>query len=426
MSEIAISVKDLSKSYLLNHNITRTKGYTSLRDVIMTGAMKMASSVVDRIMGKKVLPSSEVEEFWALKNVSFEVVKGDRIGIIGHNGAGKSTLLKVLSRITEPTSGRIEINGRVASLLEVGTGFHPELTGRENIFLNGAILGMSRREIQYKFDEIVEFAEVEKFLDTPVKRYSSGMYMRLAFSVAAHLEPEILVVDEVLAVGDMEFQKKCLSRMDGLASEGRTIIFVSHNMAAINQLCNKAIILKQGQLQDSGVVSEIVNLYMGAGGHLEPQKVFPKIYSSKVQYTSAAIKNRNNKIIQSVSDEESFLVELEIETQMPLRGVYFGLIIRNSLGIEVLFADSRDTNSLDDIKVRAGKILFTLEFPPILKPDVYSVSIGIASSLSYESFHNIETALRFEVVNTSNMQRGGLERPGLINLHLPWILKLNS
>ena len=220
----AIKVENLGKSYLVGHNAAQGERYTALRDVIACNAKSLARKTRDMFHGRAIIQGDEVEEFWALKDVSFEIKQGDRVGIIGRNGAGKSTLLKILSRITEPTTGRITINGRVASLLEVGTGFHPELTGRENIFLNGAILGMGRKEIQRKFDEIVDFAEVEKFLDTPVKRYSSGMYVRLAFAVAAHLEPEILVVDEVLAVGDAQFQKKCLGKMKEVGSEGRTVI----------------------------------------------------------------------------------------------------------------------------------------------------------------------------------------------------------
>ena len=214
------------------------ESYVALRDVI-------AEKAKSAIKGGRGKIHKSTEEFWALKDVSFEVNQGDRIGIIGRNGAGKSTLLKIISQITEPTEGRITIDGRVASLLEVGTGFHPELTGRENIFLNGSILGMSKKEIESKFDEIVAFSEVEKFLDTPVKRYSSGMYVRLAFSVAAHLEPDILIVDEVLAVGDAAFQKKCLGKMEEVSGHVRTIIFVSHNMGAISQLCNRAILLKK-------------------------------------------------------------------------------------------------------------------------------------------------------------------------------------
>ena len=211
--------------------------------------------------GRQLVAGDETEEFWALKDVSFEIGRGEVVGIIGRNGAGKSTLLKVLSRITEPSKGRVEIRGRVASLLEVGTGFHPELTGRENIYLNGAILGMKRSEIQRKFDEIVAFAEVEKFLDTPVKHYSSGMYVRLAFAVAAHLEPEVLVVDEVLAVGDAEFQRKCLGKMQDVAGNGRTVLFVSHNMSAVNQLCPKSIFLNKGRSEAFGKTNEIIALY---------------------------------------------------------------------------------------------------------------------------------------------------------------------
>jgi lipopolysaccharide transport system ATP-binding protein len=211
MSDIAIKVENLSKSYLIGHNTPQSERYEALRDVISNNAKNLVRKTRDLFQGRAILQGDEIEEFWALKDINFEIKQGDRVGIIGRNGAGKSTLLKILSRITEPTAGRIAINGRVASLLEVGTGFHPELTGRENIFLNGAILGMSQKEIKKKFDEIVDFAEVEKFLDTPVKRYSSGMYVRLAFAVAAHLEPEVLIIDEVLSVGDVEFQKKCLS-----------------------------------------------------------------------------------------------------------------------------------------------------------------------------------------------------------------------
>lgn len=258
MGETVIRVENLSKKYLISHK--QQGGYTALRDVIAQGTKNAAKRMLSPF-GKSHAESSE--EFFALKDVSFEIKEGDKVGIIGRNGAGKSTLLKILSRITEPSRGRVEISGRVASLLEVGTGFHPELTGRENIFLNGAILGMSRHEIKRKFDEIVDFAEVEKFLDTPVKRFSSGMYVRLAFSVAAHLEPEILVVDEVLAVGDAEFQKKCLGKMGEVSKEGRTVLFVSHNMAAVQQLCGKGIVLNSGQVDFDGPILSAVEKYMG-------------------------------------------------------------------------------------------------------------------------------------------------------------------
>lgn len=261
MSDIAIKVEGLSKRYLVGHQAEKQK-YVALRDVIARNAASLARKTVDMFKGRPIVQGDEVEEFWALKDVSFEIKKGDRVGIIGRNGAGKSTLLKILSRITEPTEGRIQIAGRVASLLEVGTGFHPELTGRENIFLNGAILGMRRSEIQRKFDEIVAFAEVEKFLDTSVKRYSSGMYVRLAFAVAAHLETEILIVDEVLAVGDAQFQKKCLGKMEDVGKEGRTVLFVSHNMAAVQSFCQTGIVLDKGGVRYIGTQFDAISSYL--------------------------------------------------------------------------------------------------------------------------------------------------------------------
>ena len=245
--DVVIRAEGLGKKYIIGHETERER-YTALRDVAARTARNVWKRAVDAARGRAIVRGEATEEFWALKDVSFEVKRGEVLGIIGRNGAGKSTLLKILSRITEPSEGRVTIAGRVASLLEVGTGFHPELTGRENIYLNGAILGMSRAEIRRKFDEIVAFAEVEKFLDTPVKRYSSGMYVRLAFAVAAHLEPEILVVDEVLAVGDAEFQKKCLGKMGEVAERGgRTVLFVSHNMAAVQSLCERVIHLENGK-----------------------------------------------------------------------------------------------------------------------------------------------------------------------------------
>ena len=240
---IAIKVENLSKQYQLRHQ--KQQRYVSLRDVITNKTTHAINSLRNIRQPKVESPDATKETFWALKDINLEINQGDRIGIIGRNGAGKSTLLKILSRIVEPTTGKISINGRISSLLEVGTGFHPELTGRENVYLNGAILGMRHFEIKRKFDEIVAFSDVEKFLDTPVKHYSSGMYMRLAFSVAAHLDPEILVVDEVLAVGDAQFQKKCLGKMKEVGSEGRTILFVSHNKNAVEQLCTKIIQLKK-------------------------------------------------------------------------------------------------------------------------------------------------------------------------------------
>ena len=260
MSDVAIAVENLSKSYLIGHQ--RREPYAALRDVIAREARNFTRKGLDFLRGRQIVQGDDIEDFWALRDVSFEVKRGEVLGIVGRNGAGKSTLLKILSRITEPSNGRAVLRGRVASLLEVGTGFHGELTGRENIFLNGAILGMRKTEIRSKLDEIVAFSEVEQFLDTPVKRYSSGMYVRLAFAVAAHLEPEILIVDEVLAVGDSEFQKKCLGKMGEVAQDGRTVLFVSHNLSAVEALCDRAVILDRGGVRAVGEATSIASKYL--------------------------------------------------------------------------------------------------------------------------------------------------------------------
>jgi lipopolysaccharide transport system ATP-binding protein len=256
--EPIIKAENIGKKFIISHE--GRESYTALRDVLANQVKKIIS--FPKHLKTKQLPKHQ-EDFWALRNIDFEIQQGDRVGIIGRNGAGKSTLLKVLSRITPPTEGKVQINGRLASLLEVGTGFHPELTGRENIFLNGTILGMTRQEIKRKFDEIVAFAEVEKFLDTPVKRYSSGMYVRLAFAVAAHLDPEILIVDEVLAVGDAQFQKKCLGKMEDVSkNEGRTLLFVSHQMSAMQALCNKGMLMERGKIAFSGDMTQTITTYL--------------------------------------------------------------------------------------------------------------------------------------------------------------------
>ena len=265
-ADIAVSVEQLSKSYLIGH--AADARHDSFREMLVRGARGVGRSLLDVARGRQIVQGDTVEEFWALQDVSFEVARGEVIGVIGRNGAGKSTLLKILSRITEPTRGRAVIRGRVASLLEVGTGFHPELTGRENIYLNGAILGMTRAEITAKFDEIVAFSEVEQFLDTPVKRYSSGMYVRLAFAVAAHLEPEILIVDEVLAVGDVAFQRKCLGKMQDVAQHGRTVLFVSHNLPAVVDLTSRSLLLEKGMLTMVGESRAVVSHFLAASSEL--------------------------------------------------------------------------------------------------------------------------------------------------------------
>lgn len=284
----AIKVENLGKKYHISHE--SQAGYSTLRDKLSHGAHRLAHRFRHPL---QPYADNETEPFWALKDINFEIQQGDRVGIIGRNGAGKSTLLKILSRITAPTTGKITINGRVASLLEVGTGFHPELTGRENIFLNGAILGMRKQEIQRKFDEIVDFAEVEKFLDTPVKHYSSGMYVRLAFAVAAHLNPEILIVDEVLSVGDLQFQRKCLGKIEDIShSDGRTILFVSHNMQAVKQLCNTVICINKGNLDFIGAPYDgIINYYKF--GHTSALNV--KNFSDTACITNIKFLNENQQ-----------------------------------------------------------------------------------------------------------------------------------
>jgi len=300
MGDIAIKVENLSKKYLIGHSQSR-----SLRETL--------SNAWHNTFGGNC---TDVEEFWALRDVSFEIKQGEAVGIIGRNGAGKSTLLKLLSKITYPTSGKITMNGRVSSLLEVGTGFHPELTGRENIFLNGTILGMSRKEVKSKFDEIVDFSGVEKFLDTPVKRYSSGMYVRLAFAVAAHLEPEILIIDEVLAVGDAEFQKKCLGKMDEVAKGGRTVLFVSHNMEAINVLCNRSLLLNEGVIFYDGESSHVIKKY--AENHLFNDKINLldriQIYNPCIKIESVSINNSKDSFI--ILSEVNNKIEIKIEGEI--------------------------------------------------------------------------------------------------------------
>ena len=342
MSDIVIKAEDLGKSYLISH---QTNGkHDTLRDLIVD----KTKGLLSKIHGPECHTNQNIEEFWALKDVSFEVKKGERIAIIGRNGAGKSTLLKILSRITEPTTGRVSIQGRVASLLEVGTGFHSELSGRENIYLNGAILGMSRREIKAKFDEIVAFAEVDKFLDTPVKRFSSGMYVRLAFAVAAHLEQEILIIDEVLAVGDEEFQKKCLAKMRAVATEGRTVLFVSHNMAAVQQLCQRGLMLHQGKLTFCGTIADTVRNYIGHVKTLtctEVGKRKDRTGSQWLKFTKVVIyDSEGNEISRVLSGQDIFVrlyYESEKEKQNALVFVSFNL--RNNQGVLLTNMNSVDS-----------------------------------------------------------------------------------
>jgi lipopolysaccharide transport system ATP-binding protein len=338
MSDIVITANNLSKSYLVGHQSAQRERYTALRDIIAREAGNFARKTLDFIRGRQIVQGDEVEEFWALKDVSFEVKRGEAVGIIGRNGAGKSTLLKILSRITEPTEGRVTIRGRAASLLEVGTGFHPELTGRENIYLNGAILGMKRAEIIRKFDEIVAFAEVERFLDTPVKRYSSGMYVRLAFAVAAHLEPEILVVDEVLAVGDAEFQKKCLGKMSEVVGGGRTILFVSHNMAAIEALCPRSLYLVSGALSEDSSSEAVIATYLKQNRDpLRGAQPRPRVIQDDLQLKCTHLST------STLHSGEALDVEFEFRADEPGQLRECAILIYSAKGMRLAIVDLRES-----------------------------------------------------------------------------------
>lgn len=408
MSDTIIKVENLSKKYIIGHQ--RQEKYTALRDVMAEGAKSLARNFLHPFSsstGQRFNDSTE--EFYALKDVSFEIKRGDRVGIIGRNGAGKSTLLKILSRITEPTSGRIEIDGRVASLLEVGTGFHPELTGRENIFLNGAILGMTRAEIRRKFDEIVNFAEIEKFLDTPVKRYSSGMYVRLAFSVAAHLEPEILVVDEVLAVGDLAFQKKCMGKMGEVSQkDGRTILFVSHNMQAILELCDRGILLDCGSVIADDSTAVVTNRYINRGMNVDsdvrrdltsqacrnsnisnPDSIF--------KWTTISIVNSNGDCVNEILFYEPFEIVFRGYALEACENVRIGLGI-NSKRLGMLFSTHQFYNGLPD-KLPRGFTEFRVRMEPnILAPGYYDVGIAADGSAKLADYIT-ENAISFSVTD---------------------------
>ena len=326
MTESVIRVENVSKCYTLGGTAGGAQ-YHTLREGVMN-TLRAPWRRLRRSSNHSPDATAAGNEFWALRDVSFQIGRGEVVGIIGRNGAGKSTLLKILSRITEPTTGRITLKGRVASLLEVGTGFHPELTGRENIYLNGAILGMHRAEIKAKFEEIVAFAEVEKFLDTPVKRYSSGMYVRLAFAVAAHLEPEILVVDEVLAVGDIEFQKKCLGKMDEVAKrQGRTVFFVSHNMAAIHQLCTRAILLRSGQMVEDGPAPYVIDRYLGAG--TDAKFVPGKRYEETIWIEDARLLDTDGKTDATFPHNEPVRVVLDCGMARFVAGANVGVVVKD-------------------------------------------------------------------------------------------------
>jgi lipopolysaccharide transport system ATP-binding protein len=388
----AIKVENVGKKYIISHQ--QREDYSCLRDVITNGITSLGKKFVHQFRQPldprncTLAPASE--DFWALKDVTFEVKQGDRIGIIGRNGAGKSTLLKILSRITEPTTGSIRIKGRVASLLEVGTGFHPELTGRENIFLNGAILGMHRTEIRRKFDEIVDFAEIEKFLDTPVKRYSSGMYVRLAFAVAAHLESKILIVDEVLAVGDAQFQKKCLGKMEDVGREGRTVLFVSHNMGVINRLCQSCIFLRNGQMASIGPSAQIIEEYIQEGSSGQAAKVvFSGGDNDDIQFFSARLERTNGTLSSIFRSDEDVRVLVTYKVKRQIAGVSLAINLMTSAQ-ESLWSMA-DWEEYPQLLNRREPGIWTCEWvvpANVLRPGRYFIACGAGSPSCY--FHHPE------------------------------------
>lgn len=352
-----IKVENLSKLYFIGD-----RAPYSLREML-TGFFRISYR------------PSKKNELWALRDMSFEVNDGETLGIIGRNGAGKSTLLKILSRITKPTSGTAEIRGRVASLLEVGTGFHNELSGRENIFLNGAILGMKRVEIEKRFDEIVAFSEIEKFLDTPVKHYSSGMYMRLAFSIAAHLDPEVLIVDEVLAVGDIEFQKKCLGKMDEVSRSGRTVLFVSHNLGSLAQICNKGLLLQNGRLVLHGTIEEAVGRYLGNVETQQHFKLNEADSKREMQIVEAFVTNNDHRVVTEVPHNEEFCMEFKVRIERVLRGSLFCVALLNKYK-ERVFTEHKQLDEL--MPHKNGHLHLRFKIPGnFVAPNTYSFLLQI-------------------------------------------------
>jgi len=407
-----IKAENISKCYQLKRG--GGESYVALRDVI-AGAAK---GILRRNGGAQ----KSHEDFWALKDVSFEIKEGEAVGIIGRNGAGKSTLLKILSRITEPTEGRIRLRGRVASLLEVGTGFHPELTGRENIFLNGAILGMSKVEIRSKFDAIVDFAGVGKFLETPVKRYSSGMYVRLAFAVAAHLEPEILVIDEVLAVGDAEFQKRCLGKMSEVAKSGRTVLFVSHNLQAVSSLCQTGIVMQQGKVVTQCSAQEAVKHYLRDNSTKADFSYSCTDTPDHPHIRSATLVQRDCRV-GSFNMHEPLLLEFEIDLTDQLSAA-LTVVIRNSNGAWVHHCSDEFTEKPE---VQGAATKRSCEIPAYaLNADEYVMTLALSNRSTSEVYEKLEDVVRFEVSFSGKMSDRspssawrGITGPGLFGWSRP-------
>jgi len=420
----AISVKNIGKQYKIGAAETKFR-YNMLRDVIMdtvSAPIRLAKAMIgksDRRMNQNYV--------WALKDVSFDLEEGRVLGIVGRNGAGKSTLLKILSRVTDPTTGSVSVRGRVGSLLEVGTGFHPELTGRENIYMNGAILGMKRAEIDAKFDEIVDFSEVTQYIDTPVKRYSSGMYLRLAFAVAAHLEPEILVVDEVLAVGDAEFQKKCLGKMGDVAQQGRTVLFVSHYMSAILRLTQEALVLNKGQLIMRGPTQEAVDFYLSSGQSQAGERIWAAdeipAASQPFKPISLKVKDKSGKVVDTIRSTEPSTVEFEYQLDAPITGLRVGLYLSTMRGEYVFTSFDTDEPALFDQfdSRKSGRYISRAELPAdIFNEGRYSIGVN-ASSFGVRRYFMDENAIAFNVdISGAPGMQWGEPRVGPVRPRLNW------
>ena len=420
--DVVIRAEGLGKKYDIGHAAERER-YVALRDVLARGASGVWRRTLDMLHGRAVVVGDTVEAFWALKDVSFAVRRGQVLGIVGRNGAGKSTLLKILSRITEPSEGRVTIRGRVASLLEVGTGFHPELTGRENIYLNGAILGMTRAEIRRKFDEIVAFAEIERFLDTPVKRYSSGMYVRLAFAVAAHLEPEILIVDEVLAVGDVGFQNKCLGKIDQVARRGgRTVLFVSHNMAAMTRLCAEALWLDRGKIVKTGPVDRVVSGYLGMSRNAAGLPCFARRHTGNALRIEAVRMLVEGVPATSVRSGQPCQLRIEYVLQEARRGPVSCsiLLFANGEKLANLWTNCDPGYSLSPgAAPRRGVLICDIPKWPFRR---HSFRIDVFSHLGDEVQDWIEEAMFFESHDGDYYQSGIIPNPdqGIVFIDHRW------
>lgn len=396
MKKTVIQVENLSKRYIIGQNTRRANQHPSIRDALTNSINSFKNKA---FLANKTHAKDQNKEFWALKDVCFEVEKGNRIGIIGRNGAGKSTLLKILSRITDPTSGSISLQGRAASLLEVGTGFHPELTGRENIYLNGAILGMSKAEVKSKFDEIVNFAEIEKFIDTPVKRYSSGMYVRLAFAVAAHLDPEILIVDEVLAVGDIQFQKKCLGKMEDVAvKEGRTLLFVSHDMSAIQTLCSQVVFLEAGKVKGFGPTAEQIEFYLNSfkdqvSSTLDKTvKLSEELYITKIEFLPNQIRSG-----------DPVNLELKFFSTISINISELQILIYSSLNTRIAMLDLRNKGGMHKLSANNYfSISGTIDSLPLVQGD-YHIGIFINSTKVSGDFFDIVKISVFDKINSNGL-----------------------